>query len=151
MITSVVCPGGWHYPQALSDGQTVKITGFSFEQLLENMLDFRRRHLDLCGAEGARIEAVRSDLKKYLCAHFRQNCADSNSGPVYQTGIGVTDYQRPIDRAGNWLGAIANMALDKVDVALAASRTPREACALLTTAASSRAAFTATSTKSRSG
>jgi hypothetical protein len=124
MITSVVCPGGWHFPQVLSSGQTVKIIGFSFEQLLENILDFRRRHLDLCGAENAAIEAVRRDLKDYLCAHFKQNCADSGQGPGFpaRVGIGVTNYQRPIDRGGNWLGTIGNMALEKVDPALAAQR-----------------------------
>jgi hypothetical protein len=123
MITSVVCPGGWHYPQVLSSGDTVRITGFSFEQLLENMLEFRRRHLELCGAESARIESVRTDLKKYLCAHFRQNCADSNSTPMVQTGgIGITNYERPIDRAGNWFGKLSNQTLEKVDAALAAER-----------------------------
>jgi hypothetical protein len=123
MITSVVCPGGWHFPQVLSSGQTVKIIGFSFEQLLENILDFRRRHLDLCGAENAAIEAVRRDLKDYLCAHFKQNCADAQgAGFPSRVGIGVTNYQRPIDRAGNWLGTIGNMALEKVDPALAAQR-----------------------------
>jgi hypothetical protein len=71
IIDSVVCPGGWHYPQLLSSDQTVRITGFDLQQLLSNMLEFRLRHLELCGgAAKARIEAVRADLKDYLCAHF---------------------------------------------------------------------------------
>jgi hypothetical protein len=124
IITSVVPPGGWHLPQVLSSGQTVRLIGFSFEQLLENILDFRRRHLDLCGSENATIEAVRRDVKAYFCAHFKQNCADAGQGPAFpaRVGIGVTNYQRPIDRAGNWLGAIGNMQLEKVDPALAAQR-----------------------------
>jgi hypothetical protein len=123
IITSVVPPGSWHYPQVLSSGQTVKITGHSFEQLLESMMDFRRRHIDLCGAESATIESVRQDLKDYFCKHFRQNCADSRSAPAIQTGgIGITNYQRPIDRAGDWLGRIGNMAVERVDAALASQR-----------------------------
>jgi hypothetical protein len=125
IITSVVCPGGWHYPQLLADGQSVKITGFSFEQLLANMLEFRLRHLDLCGgAAMARIEAVRADLKNYLCSHFKQNCADAASAPVGRVGIGVTrdSYVTPINRASDWLARIAQGPLEHIDPALAAQR-----------------------------
>lgn len=110
IITSVVPPGGWHYIQKLSTGQTHKVIGFSFEQLLENILDFRRRHIELCGAENAYIEAVRADLKAYFCAHFRQNCADSPILPQTQVGIGITrpDYNRPIERVQSWLDYAAN-------------------------------------------
>lgn len=125
MITSVVCPGGWHYPQLLSSGQTVKITGFSFEQLLENMLDFRRRHIELCGNESATIEVVRADLKDYLCKNFKQNCADpAAAGPALTRvgGIGVTNYKTPIDRAANWIAREALARHEYIDVALAAQR-----------------------------
>jgi hypothetical protein len=118
-------PGGWNYPQPLSSGQTHKITAFSFEQLLKDMLDFRMRHLDLCGgAENATIERVRADLKKYICVHFRQNCGDY-SGPPYANsrgGIGVSNYVTPINRATNWLAAVANERNSYVDPALAAQR-----------------------------
>jgi hypothetical protein len=125
IITSVVPPGGWGYPQVLSTGETVRLKSFSFEQILADMLDFRRRHLELCGgAAKATIEAVRADLKTYLCAHFRQNCADSPTSPTIsaRVGIGITNYERPIDRAANWLAKIGNLHIDKVDAALAASR-----------------------------
>jgi hypothetical protein len=125
IITSVVCPGGWHYPQLLSSGQTVRIQSFSFEQLLTDMLDFRRRHLELCGgAATATIETVRVDLKNYLCKHFRQNCADSPTSPAVtaRVGIGITNYQRPIDRAADWLAKIGSLSMPKVDAALASHR-----------------------------
>jgi hypothetical protein len=119
----VVPPGGFHYPQLLSSGQTVKVTGFSFEQLLSNMLEFRTRHLDLCGgAAKARIEAVRIDLKNYLCSHFPQNCSDSRSAPVARIGIPVTNYVSPINKASDWLARIAQQPLEHVDAALAAQR-----------------------------
>jgi hypothetical protein len=121
IITSVVPPGGWHFPQVLSSGQTVKLTGFSFEQLLAEVLDFRMRHVDLCGAESARIESVRADLKSYLCAHFRQNCADSRQPPLIQVPV-ASGYNRPIDRAATWLGVIGNQSIERVDPALAAQR-----------------------------
>lgn len=116
-------PGGWHYPQLLSSGQTVKITAFDLAGLLEDILDFRMRHLDLCGAQSARIESVRADLKTYICAHFKQNCADS-SGPAFAgaVGIGITNYKTPIDRTGQWLANVANQQLGLVDAALAAQR-----------------------------
>jgi hypothetical protein len=120
IIDTVVMPGGWHYPQALSSGQTVKITAFDFEELLKNILEFRMRHLDLCGAENARIEAVRRDLKQYICANYKQNCADPIT-PSY-TGLGVGEYHRPIDRSGDWLAQTANQRLEYVDLALAAQR-----------------------------
>jgi hypothetical protein len=125
IITSVVPPQGWHYPQVLSSGQTVQLKGFSFEQLLESMVDFRRRHHELCGGSRfATIESARADLKHYLCSHFRQNCADSpkSAAITARVGIGLTDYQRPIDRAADWLAKISNEKLDKVDAALAAQR-----------------------------
>jgi hypothetical protein len=124
IITSVVPPGGWTYPQVLSSGQTIKIEGFSFEQLLEAMLDFRRRHLDLAGgAENANIEAVRRDLKAYFCAHFKANCADSPTVPAQQQGIGLQNsYVRPIDRAANWLAKRAQARVDLVDMGLASNR-----------------------------
>jgi hypothetical protein len=125
IITSVMPPGGWHYPQLLDSGQSIRLTGFTFEMLLESMLDFRQRHPDLTGGSAlATIEQVRKDLKDYLCAHFRQNCADSPSSPVTTAGggIGVSDYQRPIDRSGDWLAKIGKMRLEKVDAALAAHR-----------------------------
>jgi hypothetical protein len=122
IVTSVVPPGGWHFPQVLSSGQTVKLTGFSFEQLLAEMLDFRMRHVDLCGAESARIESVRADLKSYLCAHFRQNCADSRQPPLIQVPPVASGYIRPIDRAATWLGVIGNQSIERVDPALAAQR-----------------------------
>lgn len=120
IVTSVVMPGGWHYQQTLSSGQTIKITAFSFEELLGNMLDFRRRHMDLCGAESAHIEAVRADLKTYLCANFKQNCADATAPPV--RAIGIPTYQRPIDRAGEWLAELGNTRTEFVDYALAGTR-----------------------------
>jgi hypothetical protein len=127
IITSVVPPGNWHYLQVLSTGETVRLAAFSFEEILQTMLDFRNRHLELCGgAVKATIEAVRADLKDYLCKHYRQNCADS-PGPAY-AGIGVTGttksmlYSRPIDKAADWLAKIGNLQIDKVDAALAASR-----------------------------
>jgi hypothetical protein len=128
IITSVVCPGGWHFPQVLSSGQTVRIIGFSFEQLLENMLEFRRRHPELCGGtEKAKIESVRADLKDYLCAHFRQNCADAPKSPMLAQGGGIgistaTSYARPIDKAGDWLAKLGHQRLDFIDAALAAQR-----------------------------
>jgi hypothetical protein len=125
IITSVIPPQGWHFLQKLSSGQTHKITGFSFEELLKNILDFRRRHLDLCGAEAAHIEVVRADLKAYLCAHFRQNCADSPGAPtiaqVVNRGNRV-DYDRPIDRAGDWLSRVAMNRPELVDYGLAGHR-----------------------------
>jgi hypothetical protein len=123
IVTSVVMPGGWHYQQKLSTGQTVKIEAFSFEDLLSNMLTFRRNHMDLCGAEKANIQAVRVDLKEYLCAHFKQNCADSWTPSPGIPGIGNrADYQRPIDRAGAWIAELGNHRAEKVDYALAGSR-----------------------------
>lgn len=123
IITSVVPPGSWHFPQLLSTGQSVRITGDSFELLLENMLDFRRRHSDLCGgAERATIEMVRSDLKDYFCKHFRQNCGDAASAPTTQIGIGVTNYVTPINKAADWLAAVGGVRPDYVDAALAAQR-----------------------------
>lgn len=125
IITSVVPPGGWNYPQVLSTGATVKITAFSFEQLLESMLDFRRRHPELVGGSAkATIENVRIDLKNHFCAHFRQNCADSHGTPVTQpTGTSHrATYSRPIDKAGDWLSRIGNSKLERVDAALASQR-----------------------------
>jgi hypothetical protein len=125
IITSVVPPGSWHYPQLLSSGQTVRIASHSLEQLLAEMLEFRRRHLELCGgAAKATIEACRADLKDYICQHFRQNCADSPAGPVVtaRVGIGITNYQRPIDRAADWLAKITAVSISKVDAALASHR-----------------------------
>jgi hypothetical protein len=89
------------------------------------MLDFRRRHLELCGgAATATIEAVRADLKSYICKHFRQNCADSPTSAAItaRVGIGITNYQRPIDRAADWLARIGNLSVQKVDPALASHR-----------------------------
>jgi hypothetical protein len=122
IITSVVPPGGWHFLQILSSGQTVKLTGFSFEQLLAEMLDFRMRHVDLCGAESARIEAVRADLKDYFCKHFRANCADSRQPIPIQVQPVTSGYTRPIDRALSWFGVIGNQSIERVDAALAAQR-----------------------------
>lgn len=125
IITSVVPPGSWHFPQLLSTGQTVRIASHSFEQLLNEMLDFRRRHLELCGGSAqATIEACRADLKDYFCKHFRQNCADAPTSPAVtaRVGIGITNYQRPIDRAADWLAKIGNTSIQKIDSALASQR-----------------------------
>jgi hypothetical protein len=124
IITSVVPPGGWTFPQLLSSGQTVKITGFSFEQLLDSMLEFRRRHLDLCGgATKATIEWVRRDLKEYYCRNFRQNCADAPASPNIQSGgIGLTNYVTPINKAADWLAGLADQGVERVDPAMAAHR-----------------------------
>lgn len=115
-------PGGWHYPQLLSNGDTVRLTAFTFEQILETMREFRLRHLDLCGgAEIATIEAARADLKKYICAHFKQNCADA-TGTYYAGAIVAQNYQPPVTRAANWLASVANERQERVDAALAAQR-----------------------------
>jgi hypothetical protein len=124
IITSVVPPGNWHYPQVLSSGQTVKIIGFSFEQLQSNLQEFRRRHSDLCGgAANAELSVIRADIKDYFCRNFRQNCADASSTPNIQSGgIGVTNYVTPINKAADWLAHVANDRLEYVDSALAAQR-----------------------------
>jgi hypothetical protein len=125
IITTVMPPGGWHYPQQLAGERVIRITGFTFEQLLEAMAEFRRRHSDLCGgAQTANRAVVIADLKNYLCAHFRQNCADSPQSP-YQGYIGVTkamSYARPIDRVANWLVTISQQRPAFVEPALAAQR-----------------------------
>lgn len=123
IVTSVVPPGGWHYLQKLSSGQNHKIIGYSFEELINNILDFRRRHIELCGAQSAYLEIVRADLKAYYCAHFRQNCADARVAPPAHIGIPVrADYDRPIDRAGNWLSQVARARPEFVDIGLAGHR-----------------------------
>jgi hypothetical protein len=124
IVTSVVPPGGWHYQQVLSSGQTVRILGFSFEQLISNLIDFRRRHSDLCGgAARAEVVNVRADIKDYYCKNFRQNCADAASSPTVQSGgIGVTNYVSPINKAADWLATVGNMRIERVDAALAAQR-----------------------------
>lgn len=125
IITSVVPPRGWRYPQLLSSGQTVEIEGFSFEQLLQNIAQFRRRHPDLCGGtDKAEIGTVREDYRAYVCKNFRQNCGSAgNSGPGVQSGgIGITNYVSPINKAGDWLARIGNQRQEYVDAALAAQR-----------------------------
>lgn len=124
IITSVVPPGGWHYPQVLSSGQTVKIIGFSFEQLQTNLGEFRRRHSELCGgAQSAETDRIRADIKNYFCRNFRQNCADAASAPAVQSGgIGVRNYVTPINKAADWLAALASDRVEHVDAALAAER-----------------------------
>lgn len=124
IITSVVPPRGWKYPQVLSSGQTVEVIGYSFEQLMENISEFRRRHSDLCGGVGqAEIGVVREDYRTYVCKHFRQNCASSASTPTVQTGgIGVTNYVSPINKAADWLAQLGNQRLEYIDAALAAQR-----------------------------
>jgi hypothetical protein len=128
IITSVVPPGSWHYPQTLSSGQIHRITGFSFEELLANMLEFRTRHLDLCGGnQSATIDAVRVDLKRYICAHFKGNCADSpGPPPASQPIVHRTTYVRPLDKAANWLAKRAQARIDLVDLGIATHRA--EAC-----------------------
>ena len=121
IVTAVMPPGGWHYPQKLSSGDTVKIEAFSFEEILETILDFRRRHMDLCGSENATIEKVRADLKQYMCANFRQNCADNSSVPA-QTGIHITNYKTPIDRTGSWLAELGHTRIERIDAGLASQR-----------------------------
>jgi hypothetical protein len=122
IITSIMPPQGWHYPQLLSNGESVRLTGFTFEQLLENMTDFRRRHPELVGgAASADIEQIRKDLKAYLCSHFKQNCADARSNPAGGAGIGLQRmYARPIDKAADWLATLQSR--EYVDPALAAQR-----------------------------
>ena len=62
-------------------------------------------------------------MRIYLCANFRQNCADSSPSAFTQAGyIGKPDYQRPIDRAGTWMAKIGNLRTEKVDYALAGHR-----------------------------
>ena len=125
IVTSIVPPRGWHLKQSLSSGDVITITGFSFEQLLGNVVDFRQRHLDLCGgSENATIEAVRRDLKTYLCQNYRQNCGDA-PGAGYAGAIGIVTkdhYSKPIDKVSNWLAAVGNLQVEKVDAALAAAR-----------------------------
>jgi hypothetical protein len=124
IITSVVPPGGWHYQQLLSSGQTVRIIGFSFEQLIGNLVDFRLRHSDLCGgAEKSERGSIIADIRDYYCRNFRQNCAGQSSTPTVQSGgIGMTNYVSPINKAADWLVRIGNGRIEHVDAALAAQR-----------------------------
>src|ERR1700747_3303166 len=114
IITSVVPPNSWHYPQVLSSGETVKITGYSFEQLQANMQEFRQRHSDLCGgAATAERSVILADIKDYFCRNFPQNCADARSAPSIQSsGIGVTNYVTPINKAADWLAQIGNQQIE---------------------------------------
>lgn len=124
IVTSVVPPGGWHFQQLLTSGQTVRIIGFSFEQLIENLVDFRRRHSELCGgAASAERKTVLDNIRDYYCKNFRQNCAGAPSTPTIQSGgIGVTNYVSPINRAADWLATIGDRRVEHVDAALAAQR-----------------------------
>ena len=124
IITSVVPPRGWKYPQLVDGGQAIEIIGYSFEQLIENIAEFRRRHPDLCGGtEKSQIGVVREDYRAYVCKHFRQNCASGVNTPAVQTGgIGMTNYVSPINKAADWLAALGNTRPEYVDAALAAQR-----------------------------
>ena len=121
IITSIVPPGGWHFEQALSSGQSVRIAGGSFEQLIAALVEFRLRHSDLCGgAARADVGNVRADIRDYYCRNFRQNCAGGYSPPAARGP--VNQYVSPINRAADWLVRIGNARLEHVDAALAAQR-----------------------------
>ena len=124
IITSVVPPGGWHYQQVLSSGETVRVNGFSFEQLISNLVDFRRRHSDLTGGAAKSEERVIvADIRDYYCRNFRQNCAGGAATPTVESGgIGVTNYVSPINKAADWLAQIGNSRVEQVDAALASQR-----------------------------
>lgn len=110
--TDVTLPGGWAYPQALLDGQVVRVEGNrGYHDLVERILSFRLRQLDVVDPASASPTAVADDLRAYVCAHFPAWCAKPQGEYASPSTAPATPsnarsgYQTPIDRVLRWFSS----------------------------------------------
>jgi hypothetical protein len=118
-------PHGWHFKQKLASSpqrpQTQLITGASYENLLENVFQFRLNNLDMVPTGTATRELVKADVEYYVCGHYPGNCTGSKaqfqqlSVDGSLPGRPKVDYKRPITRVEDWLTLLTQRNIVFVD------------------------------------
>jgi hypothetical protein len=124
IITGMVMPGGFHFPQKLTSGQIVRIEGQGYEELERRVLEFRLRQGSLVDPSGCDLEVVRADLKNYICTNFPRNCTQTPRAAPAPTDAPII--RRPfypnIQRLSEWYARVAYRSLQFVDAAEANRR-----------------------------
>jgi len=88
LSSAIVPPGGFIYDQPLADGSRMRITGASYDHVLELILKFRLAHLALLvpGVQATQ-EAVASDYNEAVCSQYPWLCKPLNA-PVPDPSAG---------------------------------------------------------------
>jgi len=75
LSSSIVPPGGFIYDQPLADGSHMRISGASYDNILELILKFRLVHLAVLPAgTQATQEAVLADYNQAVCSQYPWLC-----------------------------------------------------------------------------
>lgn len=128
VISGMTPPGGWHFRQKLvsqpARPRAQVIGAMSYEQLVENVFQFRLNNLEMVPSGTATREQAEQDIAFYICGHWRHNCTGSaaelaNAG---KTPPPVKHYPRPINRIEDWLTVLTERPLKWVDQARASER-----------------------------
>jgi hypothetical protein len=128
VVSGLVPPGGWHYRQKLVSSparpRNQVIGAVTYEQLVENVFQFRLNNLEMVPSGTATREQAEQDITFYLCGHWPHNCTGSkaelaNAGRTPPT---VKHYSRPINRIEDWLTVLSERPLKWVDQARASER-----------------------------
>lgn len=122
---SVVPPGGYIYDQALADGSTQRITGASYDHILELVLKFRQTcTMLLPQGVGVSPESVWGDYNAQVCAKYPWNCSAARTQPqaTSEVATGATGFEMLIDRLQRWIKGIQSQSNVFVDYANAQAR-----------------------------
>lgn len=133
VLSSVVMPGGWHFNQKLNSSpqrpRTQRLEGATYEQLLENVFQFRLNNLEMIPTGTATKELVEQDVSFFICGKFPQNCTGSRGQFASLANTGrwpgkefKVDYRRPLTRIEDWITRLTNENLRWVDNATALER-----------------------------
>jgi hypothetical protein len=117
IVTGMTLPGGWHFPEKLRTGQTVKIEGSGYHDLESRVLEFRLRQIDLVTPNTSTREKVQEDLREYVCTNFPNWCAKPSGPPVESAPIVSRPFYPLINRLSEWYSGFSYRSLEFVDAA----------------------------------
>jgi hypothetical protein len=131
VVETIVPPGNWHYKQRLKSSpqrpQFQLIQAGSYDQLVDNVLNFRLANLEMTPVATATREQVIDDIKFYICGNFPSHCTGSRAQLLAaQNGESRIktrpDYTRPLSRIENWLTRLSENQIEFVDQSTATER-----------------------------
>lgn len=95
VITDMVLPRHWHYPQPFQNSAT-KIEAGSYSELLDAVQNFRLTN-------GLVVGDVQGDVDRYICAAFPRHCRTARQAPLSASvQVPSASKMRFIDKLVQW-------------------------------------------------
>jgi len=125
LSTAVVPPGGYIYDQPLADGSWCRITGASYDNVIELILKYRLANgMLLPQGCAATPDAVSADYNAWACLKYPWLCTPQRSAPqaTAEVSTGAVGFEILLQRMQRWIDQVRSHPVDWIDSKSATDR-----------------------------